>query len=307
MCTPRRWIVSLMAVWILAGIGGCHRKLLVDSGPYRYGGGWNAGELAGADVTGAPAEPVVEEGKRRPVIDAVGWVVGIPSKILLWDRRANNHRISPRTRDAVAEYVERNGMNDICVRVNQYAPMEEWRRLCDNQEVGAGWRYTLGTVSVIGYTLVPGRLVGYDRYNPYTNSLYVYSDIPSLAIQSAAYAKDMRTRSHPGIYAAVNELPVVSMWHQTIATGDAISYVAAVGDRRDREESLLILHPHYGFLAGGALEEVLGTPVFAIGGAVLGHVTGRVSAYSLPPDTEPESGTGAEAVPAGDAPLPTKP
>ena len=279
-------LIYLLPLCLLAT--GCRHKQLVPSGEnYQFGTGWHAGEVAAEDVVGAPDEPQIEEGKPRPLIDAAGWVFGIPSKILLWDRRAKNHQISARTTNAVGEYIDRNGLNDICVRVNQYAPLEEWHRLCDNTEVGPGWRYTVGALSVAGYTLLPGRLFGNDRYNPYTNSLYIYSDIPALGIQSAAYAKDLRTRSHPGTYAFVNELPVLSMWHQTIATQDALDYVAATGDRQAREESLVILHPHYGFMAGGAVEEMLfATPLIPLGGAVLGHFTGRISALALPPEEQ---------------------
>ena len=47
----------------------------------------------------------IERGKPRPVIDGIGWVVGIPSKIILWDRRVDNHNISPETEAAVTQYV----------------------------------------------------------------------------------------------------------------------------------------------------------------------------------------------------------
>jgi hypothetical protein len=282
----------LLAV-LCALSGGCaHQKLVPTGEAYRFGRGWHAEEVAAEDVVGAPPEAVVERGKPHPLVDAAGWVFGIPSRILLWDRRVKNHQVSPRTEQAVTEYVERNAMTDICIRVNQYAPLEEWRRLCDNTEVGAGWRYTVGALGVAGYTLFPGRLFGRDRYNPYTNSLYIYSDVPSLGIQSAAYAKDLRTRSNPGTYAFVNELPVLAMWRETIATQDALDYVAATGDRQAREESLVILYPHYGLLAGGTVEGVLmGSPFIPLGGLVLGHLSGRASALALPEDAPASENT----------------
>lgn len=270
-------------------MGCAHNRLVPNGQNYRFGTGWHAGEIAAEDVVGAPAEAVVERGKSHLLVDATGWVFGIPSRILLWDRRVKNHNISQRTEQAVIDYVERNNMTDICIRVNQYAPLDEWRRLCENTEVGAGWRYTVGALGVAGYTLFPGRLFGRDRYNPYTNSLYIYSDVPSLGIQSAAYAKDLRTRPNPGTYAFVNELPVLAMWRETIATQDALDYVAATGDRQAREESLVILYPHYGLLAGGTVEGVLmGSPFIPLGGLVLGHLSGRASAWVLPEDA-PES------------------
>ena len=77
-------------------------------------------------------------------------------------------------------------IDGLCARINQYDPIDEFSRLRTNKTVAPGWRYTLGTVSVIGYTLVPGRIIGLDQYNPYTNSVYVYSDVPALAVEATA-------------------------------------------------------------------------------------------------------------------------
>jgi hypothetical protein len=244
------------------------------SGPYQAGSGWKSNSVACCD--GGSACPTIAQGRPHKFVDGVGWVVGIPSKVLLWDRRANNHAVSEETVSAVAGYLEQNELQDVCVRVNQYAPGEEWRRLTENKNVGAGWRYTLGTLSLVHYTILPGRIIGGDRYNPYTNSLYVYSDIPSLAIQRAAYAKDVHSRDYPGTYAAANELPVVGLWHETINTNDALAYVNEGGEQSERLEAKRILHPSYGMRVGGAVDDVLGIgPVFQLGGAVVGHVTGR--------------------------------
>jgi hypothetical protein len=180
-------------------------------------------------------------------------------------------------------------MPDVCVRVNEYAPGEEWKRLCDNKQVGAGWRYTLGTLSLVGYTLIPGRLVGGDHYNPYTNSVYVYSDVPSLAIQAAAYAKDVHQRDLPGTYAFVNELPVVSLWHDTVNTREALDYFVAFGDVEQQAEAQRILYPHYAMRVGGAVGGIVGAePLFVAGGAVVGHVSGRVQ--------KPQGATTAPAI-----------
>ncbi len=244
------------------------------SGPYQAGRGWkNASEVASAESVSPSIE--IAQGRPHRFIDGVGWVCGVPSQILLWDHRANNHDVSPETIDAVASYLNENELDDVYVRVNQYAPGEEWRRLTENKNVGAGWRYTLGTLSLVHYTILPGRILGGDRYNPYTNSLYVYSDLPSLAIEKAAYAKDIHHRSYPGTYAAVNELPVVSLWHETIATNEALAYVEHCGTRDELAEARRILHPNYGSEVGGALDSGP-LPVLQVGGAIVGHITGRL-------------------------------
>ena len=254
------------------------------SGPYQYGRGWGAGtgrQISPDESENGPTV-VVQVGKPRPVIDGIGWVLGIPGKILLWDRRVDNHQVSPKTEAAVVQYLEQNDLQDVCVRVNQYAPLDEWRRLRDNRQVGAGWRYTAGLLSLAGYTVFPGRLFGGDRYNPYTNSVYVYSDIPALAMVGGGYAKDVHTRRYPGTYAVVNELPVVSLWHETIATNDVLTYLQDQDDLAELQAGYKILHPYYGAQAGGAARNLVGVgPLLQVGGAVVGHVTGRAEGRRL--------------------------
>jgi hypothetical protein len=256
--------------------------------PYKYGRGWHEAPAMMVAQSADNFEPQIHDGRPNKLIDGAGWVLGIPGKVLLWDRRVNNHAVSGDTTLAVSNYLEQNQLPDVCVRVNQYAPGEEWRRLCENRNIGAGWRYSLGTLSLVGYTLIPGRLVGGDRYNPYTNSVYVYSDVPSLAIEAAAYAKDVHRRDHPGTYAAVNELPVVSLWHETVNTNDALGYVRASGTCDQQAEAQRILFPNYGMRAGGTLGDILRpAPLLVAGGAVVGHVTGRLQTQRVPPPIEP--------------------
>jgi hypothetical protein len=210
-------------------------------------------------------------------------VMGIPGKLLLWDRRVNNHCVTPETTEAVAQYVEQNHLKDACLRINQYAPGDEWVRLTTNREVGAGWRYTLGTLSLVGYTLLPGRLFGGDRYNPYTNSVYIYSDVPALALESAAFAKDVHGREYPGTYAAVNQLPLMSLWHETVNTKDTLAYLQATGNAEQRAEGIKILYPYYGSQMGGAVAGVFGGGIlFPIGGAIAGHLSGTAQTSQLP-------------------------
>ncbi len=215
----------------------------------------------------------VERGQPRPLIDAMGWVVGIPAKLLLWDRRAENHAVSRTTVDEVAGYLQHRGLHDTVVRVNQYAPVDEWRRLVANKDVGAGWRYTVGSAKWLQYTLLPGRLFGSDEYNPYTNSLYLYSDVPTLGLAEAAYAKDVREQSHPGTYATVQTLPIVAMWHETKATGEVLQYVSLHGSSEQIADIRHDLYARYGIAVAGEMSRVLpdGSGAFEVLAAASGH------------------------------------
>ncbi len=225
----------------------------------------------------------IERGKRRPVIDGFGWVWGIPSKVLLWNRRVENHNISAETEYSLAQYLSMNQLDEVKVRVNQYRPLDDWKRLTRNKSVAWPWRYTFGAVTVLGETLVPGRLFGGDHYNPYTATIHLYSDVPSIALHEGAHAKDFARREYPGTYAAVYALPIVPLWHESIATRDVLAYADYQNDIRLRREACHVLFPAYGTYVGGALGTVIpgySTPLY-IGSVVGGHVAGRQMAPPL--------------------------
>ncbi|WP_425616006.1 hypothetical protein NA78x_005944 [Anatilimnocola sp. NA78] len=244
----------------------------------------------------ASNEPQIERGQPYPVLDGIGWVVGIPDKVILWDRRVNNHHISPETEAAIAEYLANNELLAVKVRLNQYDPGGEWRRLVANKRVGWGWRYSLGTLACLGYTIFPGRVFGGDHYNPFTNTISIYSDAPPIALHEGGHAKDFARRRWPGTYAAVYLLPVAPLWHEAVATNDALSYLEEYGTAEEQREAYRLLYPAYGTYLGGAAGDVIPTTrtgsLILYGAAVVGgHAVGRIQAARIPdppPGTLPE-------------------
>jgi hypothetical protein len=227
------------------------------------------------------SEARFEHGQPRKVVDAAGWVFGIPKKIILWDRRAINHHVSAETEQGLAEYLDANGLVSTKVRINQYDPVGEWRRLRENKDIGAGWRYTVGAFSTLTYTLLPGRVFGADKYNPYTNSIYIYSDIPCIAQEQGSYAKLVGARSHPGTYAAFTALPVVRLWPAKQTKSDVLDYTLANGTPAQQCEATRILYAEYGAQIGGQASLLVGSNLpFTLVGAGVGHVAGRFKAIS---------------------------
>lgn len=277
-----------------------------------------AGETSGADwlkareihvdrvnvapeLVEATRESQIERGRPRPVLDAAGWVVGIPAKIILWDRRVNNHDVSPDTENAIRRYLDDNDLDHVKVAINKYDPVDDWHRLRANKTVGWGYRSTLGALSVAGEAILPGRLIGGDHYNPFTGTIYVYSDVPAIALQKGGHAKDLARRSHPGTYALIAALPVTSLWPEAIATADAIAYAEQHGDPDLEREGYRVLFPAYGTCVGGSLGRFappVALPIYA-GAVVAGHAVGRVEARMVPD-------AGPDAFPAEDdiTPLP---
>ncbi len=229
-------------------------------------------------------QPQIERGRPCVVVDSVGWFVGIPGRLLLWDPRIDNHQISKQTEGLLTAYLMDNELSHVKVRLNQYAPLQDWKRLRNNKTVGWGYRYTLGVLSLAGETLLPGRIFGGDRYNPYTATIHLYSDVPAIAMHEAAHAKDFSRRKWQGTYAAVYLLSPAPLWHERIATSDVLYYTTVKQDDQLQREAYRILYPAYGTYVGSSLGMFL--PKYAdplyITSVLVGHAAAHHHAYALP-------------------------
>jgi len=269
---------GIAGVVLLAAVAGCARV------PYVAGQ-----NLEGPDTLQlAPGEPQIERGRPKAFVDALGhYVLSLPSKLILWDWRVDNHDISPETEAKLREYLADNGLANVKVRLNQYAVGGEWRRLFSNRAVGGFWRYTFGILTVASYTIYPGRAFGGDHYNPYTNTISLYSDHKAIALHEAAHAKDFASRHHKGLYAALRVLPLVPLYQEAVATGDAIGYDRVKGLTRDEKADYKILYPAYAtYIAGEALRWVNVEAWWQYGiqlaVALPGHIVGRIKAACVP-------------------------
>ena len=229
----------------------------------------------GCDGAGYASGSVrVVRGRSIPLLDRTASLIGTVNKVALWDHRADNHSISPTTERMVASYLQSNGLNDTLVRSNQYDPVGEWQRLARNKKIAAPLRFTVGAYDVLKYTLVPGRLVGGDWYNPFTNSVHLYSDIPAIGLSKAAYAKDVYSRKRPGAYASSQDLPLFGIYHETLANREVISFMRARGGPGAAQEAERLLYPD---LAGSLGAQTLG---FLPYGSVYGRAAGAVVGHA---------------------------
>lgn len=225
-----------------------------------------------------------ERGKKNIALDGVGWVLGIPSKLLLWNTRVDSHSVSPQTEQQLRRYLTSRGLDDVKVRVNQYAPVDEWKRLVKNKGIHPGWRYTVGTLVLTRYTLLPGRLFGNDEYNAFTNSISLYSDRQSIALREGAHAKQAMEATYPGLWSASSYLPGSPLWIDTPAVREVLSWSRQTQQRKLERESYLVLFPAFGARLGSSatffLDASLGQA--AQGGfALIGHAVGRTKAFGV--------------------------
>lgn len=273
-----RWILACILFCAISMMGsGCATQ------PYRY----HLQAETDQAMIFEPGEPQIERGRPNRFLDGLGhYVVSVPSKLLLWSTRVENHNISERTENLLRDYLEKNSLKSVKVRLNQYSPGAEWRRLHRNRSVSLGWRATLGVLSVINYTIFPGRVFGGDSYNPYTNTINLYSDHEAIALHEGGHAKDLARRTHKGPYAAFYNVPGIPLYMEGVATGDVIGYLRAENLVDEEKDAYKILYPAYStYITGEGLRWVdlpdWAEYLVAFGVAIPAHIFGRIKAATV--------------------------
>jgi len=248
-------------------LSGCH---VLTPSPIQHGPIHVAPELAAMNDT------PIEFGRPIAWLDAAGWVWGVPGKLLLWDRRIDRHRFSEPTVESAVEYMQANRLGHVKVRMNQYAPIADFRRLTNNKTVSWPCRYTLGLLALGGEALLPGRLFGGDHYNPFTQTVHLYSDVPAIALHELAHAKDFSQRTQIGWYSI--GYAVFPVWAESIASRDVMDYLYRRADRDGLIEANRILYPAFGTYVGSSLGGLVpdhASPIY-YATVVAGHINGRL-------------------------------
>jgi hypothetical protein len=300
----------------LGGLLGCATT------PYRFA---DDGE---PDLTLAlrEGEAQIERGRPNAWVDGFGhYFFSLPSKLVLLNWRVNNHDVGPEVQQSLEEYLRANGLCNAKVRLNQYAPGGEWQRLTRNREMPGFWRYTLGAISVSFYTIFPERLFagfpiigGGDHYNPYTNTVSIYSGSRPIALHEGGHARDFADQANrhwKGFYAGLRAVPLLglpfALWQEAVASNDALSWELATGDSRQSKSAYRTLYPAYGTYVGGTAQTAAsffidGWILYAIqyGVVVVGHVAGQTRALFV---GEREEGLQPELRGAPPGPEPLEP
>lgn len=274
----RRPAISLLII-ATALFAGC------TSTPYEYGTGRMDIDL--------PLSPPMEQqfyiGEPHAFLDHADWIwpESLLRKLMLWDASIDSHQISQETLAALQRFIIENDLRNVQVLVNCYKPGNQWKRLFKNRTVGGGWRFTLGIFSVVSYTIMPGRFFGGDAYNPYTNTIYLYSDNVNVALHEAGHAKDFGRREMKGLNAFIYSLPLAALYYEAKASSDTLSYLYDKQDSTQRAEAYKDLYPAYGTYVAGSLTRNSSEPLAAQLVLVIpAHIAGRVAAALV--DDQPE-------------------
>ena len=272
----RAFVVRVVVSLVLLAGSGCATL------PYRAGAPGIENERT---LKLRPGEAQIVRGRPNKFLDAADWFWpgSLLGKLVLWNVHVDSHQMSTNTEAVLRDYLAANNLQNVKVRLNQYSPGDEWRRLFRNKAVGAGWRYTFGILSCVGYTIMPGRFFGGDHYNAFTDTVHLYSDIPAVTVHEGGHAKDWAGRTWKGTHAFLYMLPGAPLYYEARATRDALSFL------REREPLCLqkqgynVLYPAYGTYIGGTLGTVLYDPygLYSVALALPGHIVGRIRSATL--------------------------
>ncbi len=222
------------------------------------GGGWGV------------AEEQVERGQPNVLLDSAGNVLSVPQKVILLNPKIDNHHISSRTEGVVRDYLVANpDLKEVKVRLNQGALFGDIKSLVKNKKVEWYWRIFPG-IPVTIYSSLTGRLLGGDHYNPFTNTVHLYSDDPAVALHELGHAKDFERNTSKGLYAVGRILPPVALSQEHAATDHAVDYLKQNKDEAGELKAYNTLYPAYGTYLGS----YSGVPYGNVVGAGVGHVAG---------------------------------
>lgn len=217
----------------------------------------------------------LQRGRAVPPIDAAGNVLAVIGKILLWDWRFANHSISSDTEAQLIDYVDahQKETGQTAFRLNQYAPHKDLKRLISNKQVAWPYRVLVGVpITLVVDVLLPGRLFPWgDYYNPWTNTVHLYSDHPAISLHEAGHAYDIGHRRFKGTYALIRLIPFVDIYQEVQATDEAIGHFIETGDRPQEYRAYKILYPAMGTYAGSY--------IFIVGGPAIGAALGHACAW----------------------------
>lgn len=169
------------------------------------------------------------------IIDKLGhFLFSLPAKLLLWNWSFANHEISEETKMIMKDYMKYNNLNDVKVRFNEYAPIDEFYRLYKNDKISPIAKYSLGMITWIIKTIFPERIFagfgifivgGGDYYDPYTNTVHIYSNSVPIALHEGGHAKDFASKEYTTSYSLLRIVPFTALYQEAVASQDAIDYL----------------------------------------------------------------------------------
>lgn len=229
---------------------------------------------------GEGPRPQISRGRPIAAVDGLGNFFGLISKLILFNWKVDNHAVSEQTENYLVRYMDspESRLEQTHFSLNEYNPGMAFSRLVHNRKVAWPYRALLGFPTTLLDTLLPGRLfaglLNGDNYNPFTDTVSIYSDLPVVALHEAGHAHDFNGRKHRGTYALLRIIPFFDLYQEGRATGEAIRFLKAQEENKQEDSAYKVLYPAYGTYVGSYIPFPGGT----VAGAMVGHAVGRIKA-----------------------------
>ena len=200
---------------------------------------------------------LVTRGKEHKIVDTLRSFFSWPEKLLLWNRTVGSGELHEDAEIAVKLALADGGSTSTHISINEYDPKIIWQRTFQNDKTSILSKVTFGTLIALIYTVIPGRLfygVG-DHYNPFADTVVLYSDNLDIALHEAGHAIDFseKQKNHigPGLYSLARFFFPITLYQEAVATGKAFEFTAEHGASEDVRSSYALLFPAFGtYLAG---------------------------------------------------------
>lgn len=233
--------------------------------------------------------PQFESGEPYKIIDYPGhYFFSLPSKLILWSWDMDSHQISEETKQYLEDYIRENNLTNVKIRFNQYAPIDDLKRLWKNDNINFLLKYTAGIAGWLYKAILPERLfsglLGGDHYDQFTNTIHIYSNSVPVLIHEGGHAKDFSMRSHKSWYTLLRVIPIVGpLYQEARASDDALRYIRTKCDREQERKSYKQLTPAYSTYV---FSDMFGA--FSYFAAIPGHVWGYFQVKSFDESEIPE-------------------
>ena len=243
------------------------------------------------DRTDGSTRPArISRGRELPFIDGLANILSVPNKVLFGTTDFESHVIDEEIEASVEAFIAHHRLGDVHVRLNEYDPIGELGRLLGNARVSLLLRLTIGPLLWLAYLLNIGRLFGGDHYNPYSDTVNLYSGHKSIALHEMGHVLDFHRQKWPGLYGLIRLIPGIALYQEYMASLYAIEYLREEGDHAEEVRAYRVLFPAYSTYVFGTVIELLPSaptrplllPIIALG-HVLGNVFGGKRAEALAP------------------------
>ena len=225
-----------------------------------------------------PENPQFERGHPFPPLDFFGDFISKPFQLLFWTLRYGNHRVSEETEKALAQFLVDYQLQDVKVRINQWAPHKEIGRLVTNKHIAWPYKILYFPSTLIASLLgrpFSGLLIS-DYYDPASNTIHLFSDEVPIALHEAGHAKDFASRRFKGTYALVRIFPGIDVFQEAVASDEAFNYLEGKENYEELFRAYNILYPAYSTYISSYISF---TPFSLLGAIGIGHIIGRSASH----------------------------